>query len=141
MDQKLEKRLDNIERQLKPPEKTPEKVVTRHPLFRRILTPLTGEFLVEHCPLTGIITEIIMSWPDGCEDNITAENLVGMSFGHSDVHVTPTRDLLFLNDITVHFRNLHEPVFKGENLWVTIENGDGVNSHELSTVCTIIGVE
>ena len=141
MDQKLEEKLNSIENLIKVPSVTKEKVVTRHPLFRRRLDPLTGEFLVERSPLTGFIREIVMSWPAGCEDIVTGENLVGMSFGHSDIHVTPTKGLLYLNDITVPFRNLHEPVVKGEKIWLRVENGDDTNPHEVSTICTIIGVE
>lgn len=141
MDTKLEERLDNIENLIKRPFTTEEKVVTRHPLFRRRLLALTGEVLVEHSPLTGFITEIIMSWPNGCEDVITGENLVGMSVGHSGINVTPTKGLLYLNNITVPFRNLHEPISKGEDIWVRVENGDDTNPHEISTICTIIGVE
>lgn len=141
MDAKLEGKLNNIENLIRKPPNTKEKVVTRHPLFRRRLTPLTGELLVEHCPLTGLITEIIMVWPDGCEDTVTGENLVGIAFGHYGAQITPTRDLLYLNDVTLPYRNLHEPVKKGEELWVKIENGDDTNSHELSVICTIIGVE
>lgn len=141
MDKKLEDRLNNIENIIKKPFLKEENLVTRHPLFRRRLNPLTGEVLVERCPLTGVITEIVMSWPDGCEDTVTGENLVGMSFGHGGIHVTPTKDLLYLNNIAAPFRNLHEPVSKGEDLWVRIENGDAVNPHEISTICTVIGVE
>jgi len=141
MDTKLEEKLNKIENLIKKPSVTEEKIVTRHPLFRRRLDPLTGEFLVERSPLTGFITEIVMSWPNGCEDLITGENLVGMSFGHGSIHVTPTKKLLYLNNITVPFRNLHEPIVKGEDIWVRIENGDGINPHEISTICTIIGVE
>lgn len=141
MDQKLEEKLNNIENLIKKPSVAEEKVVTRHPLFRRRLDPLTGEFLVERSPLTGIIREIVMSWPAGCEDNVTGENLVGMSFGHSSIHVTPTKELLYLNNITVPFRNLHEPIVKGEDIWLRVENGDDTNPHEVSTICTIIGVE
>ncbi len=120
MDKKLEERLNDIESIIKRPYVAEEKVVTRHPLFRRRLDPLTGEVLVERCPLTGFITEIVMSWPDGCEDTITGENLVGISFGHRSIHVTPTRHFLYLNNITLPFRNLHEPVLKGEDIWVRI---------------------
>lgn len=141
MDQKLEEKLNNIENLIKKPSNTEENVITRHPLFRRRLDSLTGELLVERSPLTGFITEIVMVWPDGCDDTTTGENLVGMSVGHGSIHVTPTKGLLYLNNIVAPYRNLHEPISKGENIWVRIENGDDTNPHEVSTICTIIGVE
>jgi len=136
VDQKLSSKLDNIENLIKvrPIEPT-EKVITRQTVFTYPLVALQGVELKEACPLTGFITEVTMHWPKGCNA------LVDLAFGHRDEHMCPRSGYIALNDATPSWRDLHEPVKKGEDLWAELRNGDGVNPHTPSIICTLVGVE
>lgn len=114
---------------------------TRQIPFRYKLQPLDGKHLVENCPLDGEITEVTMHWPSGCEDITTGEGLVDIAFGHSDQWVLPCirNEYLAFSAATPSFRNIHEPVSKGEEIWVRLRNADSVNVHAVSVACTIEG--
>lgn len=135
MDTKLEERLDNIESLIKFRPFEPKNTVTRQVVFAYALPALKGIELKAACPVTGLITEVTMHWPKGCNA------LVDLAFGHKDVHVCPRSGYIALNDATPSWRNLHEPVEKGEDLWAVLRNGDGANPHTPSIVCTLVGVE
>lgn len=96
----------------------------------------TGIRVWEQSPLTGRITQITRHWPDG------ADALVDVAFGHGDVWVMPKNVDTFvaLNDATPVI-NVHEPVHKGEELWMILRNRDLVNDHSITIVVTIEGVE
>lgn len=131
MDKKLEEKLDAI---------TPIKLKeVRKVSFKYPVLALTGVRLEEPCPLSGLITEVTMHWPDGCGS--PAGPLVAMSFGHRDVHVSPGSGMLWLNNATPSWRDLHEEVKKGETLWAVMENHDGLNPHNLSVIVVVQGVE
>ena len=131
MDKKLEEKLDAI---------TPTKLKqVRKVSFKYTALALTGVRLEEPSPLTGLITEVTMHWPDGCGS--PAGPLVAMSFGHGGISVSPVSGMLWLNNATPSWRNLNEEVKKGETLWAVIENHDGLNPHNLSIIIVIQGVE
>lgn len=158
MDEKLAKRLDRIERllrnpssnpgnqkatavalsQLKPVPPTPSELVcTKNVPFSAKLNPLQGVMLEEPCPLTGNIIEVDMDFPDNCAGNVEVQ------FGHRDIPMFPSKkgEYIALNATTIPFRNLKEPVIKGETLWAELRNGDSVSPHKPTVLCVIIGVE
>ena len=112
-------------------------VCTRQVAFSETLQALQGVEMEEPCPLTGQIVEITMGFPDGCA------GLVGLQFGHGGVCLFPSKktEYIALNNSTPTFRNLREPVSKGEKLWAILRNGDAVNPHKPSCLITIVGVE
>lgn len=136
MDTKLESRLTNIENLIKVrPVEPKEKIVTRQTVFAHTLPALQGVELKEACSLTGSITEVTMHFPKGCNA------LVDLAFGHRDIHMCPRSGYIALNNATPSWRDLHEPVKKGEDLWAELRNGDGANPHSPSIICTLVGVE
>ena len=116
--------------------------MTRQVSFRYKLEPLEGVKLVEGSPLTGIVTEVLMHWPEGCEDVATGEGLVDIAFGHSDKWILPhaPNTFLSLSKATPLFR-VSEPVIKGEELWVVLRNADNANIHAVAITVTVEGVE
>ena len=152
MDKKLEERLERIEnllRNLSSNPRNPEipvlKVCTREVTFTFTLQPLQGVEMEEPCPLTGEITEVTMHFPDGCAGlgPTGYTQLVQLAFGHSGVSMFPSKrgEYIALNDATPTWRNLREPVLKGERLWAELRNGDSANPHKPSILVTISGVE
>ena len=135
MDKILEEKLNNIETLLKKPFKNENEVITRQTVFTYNLAALQGIELTEPCPLTGFITEVTMHWPDGCNA------LVDLAFGHKGIPICPRSGYIALNNATPSWRGLHEPVKKGEDLSVELRNGDGLNPHSVSIICTLLGVE
>lgn len=144
LDQKLEERLERIERLLRPPrirvnEEVPpeERLHTRQVVFSLNLQPLQGVDMEDPCPLTGEIMEVTMAFPQGCN------GLVELQFGHGGIPLFPSKKgtYIALNDATPSWRNLREPVSKGEKLWAELRNGDSVNPHEPSILVIITGVE
>lgn len=116
--------------------------ITRQASFRYKLEPLEGVKLVEGSPLTGTVTEVLMHWPEGCEDVATGEGLVDIAFGHSDKWILPhvPNTFLSLSKATPLFR-VSEPVTKGEELWVVLRNADSANTHAVAITATVEGVE
>lgn len=110
-------------------------VVTRNPRLRHVVQPNTGVRVWVKCPLTGKITQIVPHWPDG------ADALVDVAFGHSDTWVMPpgTDTFVALNDATP-VMNVNEPVIKGEELWMIVNNHDAVNPHAITIAITVVGV-
>jgi len=110
-------------------------VVTRNPRLRHVVQPQTGQRIWAKSPLTGRITQIIPHFPDGCNSH------VDVAFGHSDTWVMPpgTDTFIALNDATPVI-NVSEPVIKGEELWMIVNNGDAVNTHAITIAITVIGV-
>ena len=114
----------------------PVGVITREVRLTQLVQPQTGIRVWEYSPLSGKITQIIPHWPDGCNA------LVDVGFGHGGVWVMPKNvdTYVALNDATPVI-NVNEPVFKGEELWMVVMDGDLVNPHAITIVVTIVGVE
>jgi len=113
----------------------PVGVITKEVRLRQLVIRNTGVRVWGRSPLTGRITQIIPHWPDGCNA------LVDVAFGHSDVWVMPasTDTFVALNDATPVI-GVNEPVTKGEELWMVVNNHDGGNDHAISIVITVVGV-
>lgn len=110
-------------------------VVTRNPRLRHTIQPLTGQRIWTKCPLTGSITQIIPHWPPGCNA------YVDVAFGHSDTWVMPPgTDTFIALDNATPVMNVSEPVIKGEELWMIVNNHDKINSHSITIVITVVGV-
>jgi len=120
----------------------PGPMITRQVPFEYTLAPLEGIKLVAPSPVTGKIIEVLMSWPDGCEDPVTGTHLVGIAFGHGDHWMLPSDPdtYLKLNNTSPTFRNLSEPVSRNEELWVVLRNADDTNIHAVSIAATVQGV-
>ncbi len=140
MDQKLKDRLERIENLLRRssnPGSPQTPLYTRQVVYSLDLEPLQGVDMEEPCPLTGEIKEVTMAFPEGCN------GIVQLQFGHKDIAMFPAKkgEYVALNDATPSWRNLREPVVKGETLWAELRNGDAVNFHKPSCLITIVGVE
>ena len=113
---------------------TPEEITKQVPLAYTV--PASQKVkIAELCPLTGRITSVTMSFPDGCD------GLVHVAFGHGEIWVAPSdmNTFISLNDATPVFPT-NEPVVKNEYLWAEIRNGSA-NPHAISVIATILGRE
>lgn len=110
-------------------------VVTRNPRLRHTIQPLTGQRIWTKCPLMGRITQIIPHWPPGCNA------YVDVAFGHSDTWVMPPgTDTFIALDNATPVMNVSEPVIKGEELWMIVNNHDKINPHAITITLTVVGV-
>jgi len=111
-------------------------MVTKQVSLRATVPQMQGARVREVSPLTGTIVQIVPHWPPGC----TA--LVDIAFGHKDTWVMPALvdTFLALDDATPVF-TANELIEKGEELWMIVRNGDGINPHTVSVAVTIIGAE
>jgi len=109
-------------------------MVTKQVSLRATVPPSQGARVSESSPITGTITQIVPHWPPGCNA------LVDIAFGHGDTWVMPALvdTFLALDNATPVFVS-NEPTTKGEELWMIVRNGDGVNPHTVSVAVTIIG--
>lgn len=124
-----------INQLLKKAGELPVGMITREVRLQRRVLPLTGIRVWEKCPLTGQITQIIPHWPGGCNA------LVDVAFGHTDVWVMPSfTDTFVALDNATPIITASEPVTKGEEIWMIVNNTDGVNPHNISIVVTVVGV-
>ena len=108
--------------------------VTREVVLRVTVQPLTGTRLARPSPLTGRIVQIVRHWPDGCDGN------VDLAIGHKDTWVLPntTDNYVALNNATPVL-TIDEPIEKGEEIWMIVRNGDGVNPHTITATVVIEG--
>lgn len=113
-----------------------DRVLTKQVPLAYNIPPLGTVKLAEPSPLKGKITSVTFHFPDGCD------GIVHIAFGHSEVWVCPSvlNTFLSLNDATPTFP-LDELIEKGEHLWASMRNADGVNPHAISVLPTIVGTE
>ncbi len=100
--------------------------------FSYNIPALEGVVLSEDAPLSGYIKEITIHWPDG------SNALVKAKVGHGDKQFCPREGSLALNDATPTYP-FSEWVNFHENIWVEMENADGVNSHAITVTVTLEG--
>jgi hypothetical protein len=104
------------------------------------LQPLQGLRREKKVPIDGTIISITFNFPDGCYDAATGNYLVGMALGHGKKQLSPSEDLLRLNDAQPVYPMDHE-VKKDDTLWAVLENNDGVNIHGVGITVIIVGSE
>ena len=112
----------------------PMAAITKEVVLRVTVQPLTGTRLARPSTLTGRIVQIVRHWPDGCDGN------VDLAIGHKDTWVLPdaTDNYVALNNATPVL-TINEPIEKGEEIWMIVRNGDGVNPHTITATVVIEG--
>lgn len=110
--------------------------ITKEVVLRLTVQPLTGTRVAGPSPLTGKMVQIVRHWPGGCDGN------VDVAVGHKDIWVLPNNIDTFvaLND-TTPIVTVNEPIAKGEEIWMIVRNGDGVNPHTITATVVIVGEE
>ncbi len=111
---------------------------TEQVTFLSQLQPLQGLRLEKKAPIDGTVIAVMFNFPDGCYDAATGIYLVGMAFGHGKNQLSPSEELLRLNDAQPVYPMEHE-VKKDDTLWAVLENNDGINIHGVSVTAIIVG--
>jgi len=91
----------------------------------------SGARLVEYAPKPGYIKWIMMHFPPG------AAAWVNVAAGHGLTQLSPREGFLALDDTTQIFY-FNEYVVDHEEIWVVMDNGDGINPH---TITVTVGFE
>jgi len=100
--------------------------------FRYTVQASRGLRAVEQVPLDGIISSVCFHFPPG------AMGWVQVAFGHGYKQIMPISGFLQLDNATPVFPAA-EVVHRDEDIWVVIQNTDGINPHTISVVATIDG--
>ena len=100
--------------------------------FRYTVQPGQGLRAVEQVPLDGIISSVCFHFPPG------AMGWVQVAFGHGYKQIMPIAGFLQLDNATPVFPAA-EVVHRNEDIWVVIQNTDGINPHTISVIATIDG--
>lgn len=111
----------------------PEVIIEQIP-FVRTLDPLKGATLYEYAPFAGKIKSVLIDWPEGCD------HLVDVKVGHGVKQFLPKEGYLALNRTTASW-TFNDWIQDHEEIWVDMNNGDGVNTHHITVVVNIEGVE
>ncbi|MBA7611771.1 hypothetical protein ES703_19000 [subsurface metagenome] len=90
--------------------------------------------LTELAPFSGYIKQVSPHWPEGCNA------LVQIRVGHGTKQFCPDEGYLALNDVTPTYP-FSEWVNDQTELWVELINGDSDNTHAITVVLTLQGVE
>jgi len=94
--------------------------------------PGSGVTLTEIAPFAGHVKSVMVHWPPG------SNALVDVAVGHGTTHFCPREGFLALDDATVFFQ-FNEYVVEGEELWVIMRNGDGINPHTITVTIHLEG--
>ena len=91
--------------------------------------------LQDEVPIDGTITQLLVHWPAGCVGNV--EIALGI---RRDTWLMPPKvgTYLALDDFTATL-DCHEPVKKGERLWMIVRNGDDTNVHTSTCAFNVVG--
>lgn len=90
----------------------------------------TGMILTQPPPFDGYIKEVKIHWPPGCN------GLVDVRVGHGTMQFCPFEGFLSLDNVTPTYP-FNEYVSHTENIFVEIQNTDGVNAHTISVMINI----
>lgn len=109
-------------------------MASRQLKFREAIPALKARRYVDYAPIDGVIKQILINWPDGCEE------LVDVAVGVKNTWLVPSteRTYLALNNVSPSFY-AEEQVEKGEEVWLVVDNGDEANAHTITVVVTIVG--
>ena len=100
--------------------------------FRYLVPAGQGIRATEEVPLDGIISSVCFHFPPG------AMGWVQVAFGHGYKQIMPISGFLQLDDATPVFP-ASEVVHRNEEVWVIIQNTDGINPHTISVIATLEG--
>lgn len=118
----------------KPEIKRREVTVYRQMTFKKTVEPLTGYDLKDEVLVDGVIEEVLMHFPDGCD------SLVDIAVDYEGERVIPEDrgKYIALNDATPVFKS-NTPVLMGKEVWVTVNNYDDTFPHTVTVVVTVKG--
>lgn len=91
----------------------------------------TGMILTQTPPFDGHIREIKIHWPPGCL------GLVDVRVSHGAKQFCPFEFFLSLDNVTPTFP-FNEYVVHTENIFVEIQNTDGINPHTISVMFNMV---
>lgn len=91
----------------------------------------TGMILTQPPPFDGYIREVKIHWPPGCN------GLVDVRVGHGTKQFCPFEGFLSLDNVTPTYP-FNEYVVHTENIFVEIQNTDGINAHTISVMLNIL---
>jgi len=91
----------------------------------------TGMILTQRPPFDGYIKELKIHWPPGCN------GFVDVRVGHGPKQFCPVEGFLSLDNVTPTYP-FNEYVVHTENIWVEIQNTDGLNAHTISVMINIV---
>lgn len=92
----------------------------------------SGVTLREVAPFSGLIKQVTVHWPEGCNA------LVDVKVGHGVRQFCPNEGYLSLNDATPTYP-FNEWVDDREEIWVELRNRDGANTHTITVTVTLEG--
>jgi len=110
--------------------------VSRQVSFTRpdtTILPATQAVVADECPVTGIITNITLHFPNGCNA------LVEISCSVNQDQILPVSGFIALNDATKDFL-VNKSVTKKSALRVLIVNRDAINPHTPSVIFNVEGI-
>jgi len=114
----------------------PEGVAMPHKIvqipFNYNLAALQGVMLEEDAPFAGYIKQVSIHWPAGCEA------LVDVKVGHGVEQFCPREGYLALDNVTPTYP-FSEWVNDHDVIWVSMENHDSVNSHNITVTIQLEG--
>jgi len=98
--------------------------------FRKTVAALTQEEESKSVPATGIVKQIVVHFPPGCN------SLVEVKVFHGSKQILPEKGGIALDDATVPF-GANEPVKVGDIIKVVWINHDDTYEHTISVVVYI----
>jgi len=127
-------KIENTLAKLEFPGGGPMAEMTREQIpFSYDLAALQGVTLNEEAPLPGYIKQITLHYPDGCDA------LVDIRVGHGTKQFCPDEGFLSLNDVTPDYP-FNEFVEDREEIWVEMNNHDGLNAHNITVTVILEGI-
>jgi hypothetical protein len=97
-------------------------------------TPAATEItLVELSPITGIVREIELHFPNGCNGLVEVKCFI------NQVQILPVTGYIALNDFTRSY-TVNREITRNDNLRVIITNRDAVNQHTPSIIFDMEGI-
>jgi len=99
--------------------------------FRKTVQPLTEEYEVKPSPVTGIIKQVTIHFPPGCN------SLVEVKVFHGSKQIVPEKGGVALDDATPSFI-LEEKVNLGDSIRVDYVNHDDTYDHTISVIVGIL---
>jgi len=81
--------------------------------------------------VTGYIKQVTIHYPNGCNA------LVNVRVGYQNLQFLPSSGFLALNDATPTYP-FNVLVVAGQNIWVEMQNTDGVNPHNITVTISVV---
>jgi len=132
MDKLLEQRLDQLDERIAALAKRP-RITTMTVNLSYTVDPLVGVSVEEHCPVTGEAVELLLGFPDGCQD------LVDLKVSYKGFQVYPSEGTVALNDASPVVK-IKRFVEKGQPFRAEIDNYDDTYEHHITVIAVVEGV-